>query len=420
MRIRLTYLLLACAVTTAYVSSAHADPWPRFRGPNGNGQSDDPSIPASWSDSDYLWKIELPGKGHASPVVWDQRVFLTSADSGSATQYVFCIDAGNGKTLWQRQYRSTPHHLHLRNTFASSSPAVDAQHVYVAWATPEQLTLKALDHDGQEVWTNDLGPFVTQHGFGTSPIVFEDMVILSNSQQAQQLRPNQKPGKSFMMAFDRKTGKLRWKTARATTRVCYSTPCVYRPETGKPQLICYNTADGIFSLDARTGTPLWNISVFRMRNVNSPIVVNDLVFGSNGSGGGGNFLVAVRAGQTPQVAYKITRHAPYVPTPVANGDLVFLFYDRGFVTCIEAANGTVVWHERVNAAFSGSPVVAGDKLYCIDEKGTVIVLAASRQFKELGRNPLGEPSRATPAISDGRMFLRTVSHLFCVGSKQGS
>jgi len=400
----------------ADVPVANAQEWTRFRGPNGTGQSDATTIPTSWSERDYVWKIELPGKGHSSPVVWGQRVFLLSGDPTSATEYVLCVDAATGKMLWQKSYPSKPHHLHLRNTYGSSSPAVDAQHVYIAWADPDHLMLKALDHDGDEVWSNDLGPFVSQHGFGTSPIVFRDLVILSNSQQAEQLAPGQRAGHSEMLAFDAATGAIRWKTPRTTSRSCYSTPCIYQPTGRAPQLVCYNTADGIFGLDAMTGKPRWAIDVFKMRNVNSPIVVGDLVFGSNGSGGGGNYLVAVRAGDDPKLVYRVTKQAPYVPTPIARGDLVFLFYDRGIVTCIQAADGDVVWRKRLSKSFSGSPVLVGDKLYCIDDEGVVFVLAAQREFKELARNPLGEPSRSTPAVSSGRMFLRTVSHLYCVGA----
>lgn len=410
-------LLPVALLLTVVVSMPRgsAQEWTRFRGPNGGGQSNATTIPVSWSENDYAWRIELPGKGHSSPVVWGNRVFLLSGNPANATEFASCVDADTGKILWQKSYTSKPHHLHMRNTYGSSSPAVDAQHVYVTWADPERLVLKALDHDGNEVWSNDLGSFTSQHGFGTSPIVFQDMVILNNSQQAEQLAPAQKPGHSYIVAFDAATGAVRWKTPRTTTRACYTTPCIYQPAGSDPQLVCYNTADGIFSLDAQTGKPLWGIDVFKMRNVNSPIIVGDLVFGSNGSGGGGNYLVAVHAGNQPKLAYKVDKQAPYVSTPVAHDDLVFLFYDRGIVSCIQAADGKLVWRERVSKSFSGSPIVVGDKLYCIDDDGVVFVLAAGRQFRQLARNPLGEPSRATPAVSGGRMFLRTESHLYCIG-----
>ena len=402
------------------ISPVHAQQWTRFRGPNGTGVSEAKNIPVTWTETDYDWKTALPGLGHSSPVIWGNKVFLMSGDPDNATRYMLCVDAVSGKIIWQREYASTVHHLHPRNSFASGTPAVDEQHVYVAWSTPEELTLKAFDHSGNEIWSRDLGTWTSQHGFGSSPILFEDLVILSNQQQTQQLDPGQIPGNSFMQAFDRRSGADRWKTPRSTTRVCYSTPCIYPSQGGRPQLLCYSTGDGFYSLDPHNGAPNWAVPAFDMRTVNSPIVVDDLVFGGNGSGGGGNYLVALRLGPKPEVAYevKLPRKAPYVPTPIARDDLVFLFCDKGFVSCIKAQDGSQVWVKRVSSSFSGSPIRIGDKLYCIDDDGDVVVLAAEPVFRELARNPLGEPSRSTPAVSGGRLFLRTYSHLFCIGGEQ--
>ena len=180
----------------ALVAPAVAQEWTRFRGPNGTGLSDAKSIPATWTESDYRWKIKLPGKGHSSPVIWGDKLFVLSADPTSARRYVLCVHTDTGKILWQKDYASDTHPLNGRNSYASSTPAVDEQHLYVAWATRDHLTLRALDHDGHEVWNQDLGPYVSEHGFGNSPIVYEDLVILVNSQQAEELDPNQQPGSS--------------------------------------------------------------------------------------------------------------------------------------------------------------------------------------------------------------------------------
>jgi len=295
---------------------------------------------------------------------------------------------------------------------------VDEKRLYVAWASGDQLLLRALDHDGQEVWQRDLGTYVCEHGFGNSPIVYEDLVILVNSQQAEELEPNQEPGTSSVMALDRETGELRWETPRTVARVCYSTPCIYQPPEGPPELICYDKGHGFFSLDPHTGAENWSLPVFTMRTVASPILVGDLVFGCNGSGGGGHYLVAARMGKPPQEVYRVTRQAPYITTSIARDDLVFMYVDRGFVSCMQAADGTIVWSKRLTNGFSGSPVLVDGKLYAIDNEGEVLVLAAEREFKELGRVALGEPSRATPAVSGGRMFLRTESQLFCIGGKR--
>ena len=410
-----TLLLLTVTLPLLFVTPSLSQEWTRFRGPNGTGVSDATSIPVTWTESDYRWKIKLPGKGHASPVVWGDKVFVQSADPDNATQYVLCVQADSGKTLWQQEYASAVHPLNPRNSFASSTPAVDEQRLYVAWATFDHLMLRAINHDGHEVWHQDLGPYVCEHGFGNSPIVYEDLVILVNSQQAEELAPNQQAGTSSVMAFERETGKLRWETPRTAAHVCYSTPCIYQPQEGPPELISYDTAHGFFSLNPRTGAENWSFPAFTMRTVASPIIVGDLVFGCNGSGGGGNYLVAARMGKQPQEVYRVTRQAPYVTTSIARDDLVFLYFDRGFVSCIQAADGEVVWSKRLTSGFSGSPVLVDGKLYCIDDEGEVLVLAAEREFRELGRVALGEPSRATPAVSGGRMFLRTESQLFCIG-----
>ena len=160
-------------------------------------------------------------------MIWGDKVFLISADPKAATRYVICVAATTGKIIWKKDYTSEAHHLHVRSSFASSTPAVDADYVYVAWSTPAETTLKALDHNGREAWSLDLGRWQSQHGFGTSPVLYGDMVILSNSQQANKLKPGEKPGESFLLAFDRKTGKERWRLPRASVNVCYTCPCIY-------------------------------------------------------------------------------------------------------------------------------------------------------------------------------------------------
>ncbi len=404
---------LSCLVL---IDSGAAQEWTRFRGPNGSGLGTAQSLPTKWTEEDYNWRIRLPGAGHSSPVLWGDRIFLLSADAESATRYVLCYSAADGRQLWQREFPSQPHHLHDRNTFASSTPVVDADRVYVAWSDPQRVTLMALDHDGRDVWDLDLGTWTSQHGFGSSPIRFEDLVILNNSQQAENLADDQTVGQTYVMAFDAKTGQQRWRTPRETVRVCYYTPCIYQPSGGEPELLCTSTADGVFSLNPRTGKENWRVAdTFRMRVVSSPLLADDIVFGSNGSGGGGNYVVAVQIGQTPKTLYKIDRNAPYVPTIVAKDGLAYLLGDKGTAVCIDVRTGDTHWRQRLSRGFSGSPVIADGKLYVIDDEGNVRVLNASNEFSELGVNPLGDPSRATPAVAGGCLYFRTLSHLISIG-----
>lgn len=407
----------AVASVLCLVTGLVGQEWTRFRGPNGTGQSET-VLPAAWQPADFRWRTRVPGEGHSSPVLWGKRLFLLSSDRQTATRYALCLDADTGRILWQREYPSVPHTLHVRSSYASATPAVDAERVYFAWSHPGETTLLALDHEGQQVWRLNLGKWVSQHGFGTSPMVYNGMVYLNNSQDGEERQPGQEVGESYVMAFDCRTGREVWRTPRKSATVSYSVPCVYTPEGGKPQLICLSTPEGVYSLDPETGRENWSVpSAFTMRTVSSPVIAGGLIFGSTGSGGGGNYVVAVNPnGNSPTVAYQFRKQAPYVPTAVAYGDALFLWSDGGVVTCLDAKTGTVHYAGRVHdAGFSGSPIRAGDKIYCISDDGTLVAIAAdTSQLRLLGKTPLGEPSRATPAVAGGRMYVRTLSHVICL------
>jgi outer membrane protein assembly factor BamB len=226
------------------------------------------------------------------------------------------------------------------------------------------------------------------------------------------------------MAFNRHTGKEVWRTPRSSVTVSYSVPCIYTGPRGdqEPEILCLSSGEGVYSLDPRTGRENWSVpNAFTMRTVSSPVMAGGLIFGSTGSGGGGHYVVAVRPGETPEIAYEIRKQAPYVPTPVAHDGALYLWSDGaagGAVTCVDAASGDVHWEGRAyDGGFSGSPIVAGDKVYCVSDDGTLVSIAAStKELKVLGRTPLNEECRSTPAVSGGRMYLRTFSHLICVGA----
>lgn len=398
------------------LTAARGQEWTRFRGPNGTGESEAKNLPAVWGASDYNWKIELPGVGHSSPAIWKDRLFLLSADPKTAVRHVLCYAVADGKKIWQKDFETKPHHLHARSSYASCSPAVDADHVYVAWSDSDHTWFKAFSHDGAEKWSVDFGPWISQHGFGSSPVVFGDLVILNCSQEPSKLKDSPEPKDSFVVAVDRKTGDVRWKTPRRTDTTSYSAPCIRRRADGKDEIVLCTTAEGFFGLDPQTGAENWSAKVFDKRTVSSPFMVGELLFGTTGSGGGGNYVVAFKPeGAKPEVAYEVRKEAPYVPAPIARGNLLFLISDKGIVTCIDTVTGAQHWQKRINGAFSGSPVRGGDKIYAITEEGDVVVLAAEKEFKELGRVPLGEECRSTPAISHGRIYFRTISHLYSLG-----
>lgn len=396
---------------------AHADDWTRFHGPNGSGASEAKTIPTTWGEMDYNWVAQLPGVGNSSPVVIGKKLFVLSADPQTATRYMLCFDTEKGTELWRREFESQPHHLHTMSSFASCTPTVDEERVYVAWSTPASLTFIAFDHDGKTVWEKDLGPWFSAHGFGTSPIVYEDIVILSKTQEPKNGGQEVKgPVESFVFAFDRKTGEERWRTRRETDNgLSYSVPAIFQPKEGKPQLVNTSTAS-MYALDPKTGDEIWSTVAFDKRTVSSPLIVGDLIFGSTGSGGGGNYVAAVRSdGKHAEVAYQIKVQAPYVPSVVAKEDLLFMVSDNGIASCVDLATGEVHWRERLGGNFQGSPVRAADKIYCVSVEGNVVVLAAKKEFEELGRMSLGEGSRSTPAIAGGRLYLRTFSKIISIG-----
>ena len=412
---------VALALASGALSGLGQD-WPRFRGPNGAGISHAKTIPTKITDADINWKVELPGTGHSSPVLWGERIFLTSTGDKSGGIFVLCLDAKDGRLLWHRDFSLTPFPRHPFNSYASASPTVDAERVYVVWNEPEHYQLAALDHAGELAWQRDFGPFVSQHGCGSSPIVFQNKVVLGNEQDdVKFVKDSARSGDSFVVAVDARTGQTLWRTPRRSAVVAYSTPCVYEPGKGKPALIFNSQGHGIYALDPDTGKVLWDYErAFDKRSVSSPIIAGDIILGSCGSGGGGNFVTAIKAGDAKagrkaELAYQMKKSAPYVPTGVVVGNLVWLWSDSGIVTCLDAPTGDIHYQERVGGNYFGSPVWVDGRLFCVSTSGELVVLEASDKFNLLHRYPLNELCHSTPVVALGRMFIRTEKHLVSLG-----
>jgi outer membrane protein assembly factor BamB len=410
----LPWISLFSVIGTAV--SAGAENWPRFRGPNGAGVSDEKGYPASWTENQYAWKTMLPGRGHSSPCVWDDHVFLTAAEDEGRTRIVLDISASTGKIRWERRLESDTYSINQRNSYASATAATDGQRVYVSFGNENEYILLAYDFEGKQLWRYELGAFISQHGTAISPIVFEDLVILGNDQDA----------KSFIVAVDSRTGEQRWKVDRNQKALqqaaAYATPIVIPGDDGKPQLIFTSQADGFTSYDPLTGAVNWQADLFPARTCGSPVFGNGLLFATCGGGGNGRLLLAVRPygrGDLGEscIEWQRSKELPYVPTPVLYGDHLYLWGDKGVVNCVEAKSGKNIWTKRLEGLYSGSPICVDGKLYCSTEEGEIVVVAASPEFKELGRTPLGEGSHATPAVANGRMFIRGFDHLFCLESK---
>ena len=409
--------LLAALAFILIAGSAHAsENWPRFRGPNGASGADF-AIPPAWGKSSFRWEVALDENGHGSPAVWGDLVFLNSAADKGKTRKVICIDARAGKVNWTRSYPSKTHKTHRFNSFASSTPALDAKKVYSVWGHSSELKVCAHSHAGKLLWEKDLGGVKGGHGFAVSPIVFEDLLIVPNDQEK---------GGGAHYALDCATGEIRWKVPRASKRLTYSTPCIFTSPTGKPELIFTNWWLGFTSLEPNTGRKLWELSVFGRphseRAISSPIVAGELVLGVCGFTTLDKHLVAIRpasasADGKAREVWRLEETMPHIPSPLLSGNRLYLWADNGVITCVRPQTGEQVWKARVEGVkdtFFGSPVRAGSTIFCVSAFGKVVAIADGDEFRQLGVTDLNQVCRSTPALANGDLYLRTAERLICI------
>ncbi len=413
---RVIVTLLASA---ALGSIACAQEWTRFRGPNGTGISAAKTVPVAWTEKDFAWRVPIRGESHSQPVIWGDKIFLLTAIGEGKERALLCLRKSDGGELWSKGYALPTHRPGNKNAgYANSTAVVDRERVIASFVSDEQFWVRAFDHAGKELWSRDLGEFKSQHGHGASPMIYENTVIVTNDQDAT----------SFVTALDLKTGAVVWKTPRSTGRnpniaTAYCTPITHARPDGSVELLFTSQSHGISSLDPRTGAPNWESPVYDKRMVASPIVAGDLAIGSCGSGAGSaNYLAAIKLGgkgdvSKTHVAYTLKKATPYVPTPLYQNGRLYLISDAGFASAIEAATGREIWSERLRAEFFGSPVLIDGKIYAPTTKGEMVVLATGDQFKELARNPLGEGTHSSPSVDGGRIYVKTFTHLVCVGGK---
>lgn len=381
--------------------------WPRLRGTSAAGIGGLRAVAGDASTREWAWSVSLPGRGHASPIVHEGRVYITSADPETATRIISCHDLSDGHLQWQVDHQATQDHHHAQNSLASSSPVVDESAVYWSWASAERLWVEAIDHDGRRLWQISPGPYLAEHGYAASPAVWEQVLIV----------PMDQDGPSSVVGLDRKTGRQLWRLPRQTARTSYATPLVL--EGDEPVVILSSMAHGVTAVDPRSGHVLWERSCFPRRTVSSPITVGELLVATCGEGGGNNLLVALRPPMpneaAPEIAYQLERGvAPYVPTPLATTERLYLWGDRGVVTCVDPHNGSTRWRGRVGGNYSSSPIAVGDTVLNVSADGEVVFLADADRFEVLARRQLNEPSRATPAVADGRLLFRGEQTLYAL------
>jgi outer membrane protein assembly factor BamB len=408
---------LAWLVIVAGPPAASASDWPRFRGPNGEGTSQDKNVPISWSaENNILWRTPIPGKGNSSPITWSDRLFLQTASDDGQERQIVCVDTTSGTIAWTKASPGSipKDKIHPKNTLASCTAATDGERVYMPFWDGKDLSVSAFDFSGKILWTRGLGAFVSQHGAGHAPIVHDGKVIIANDQD----------GKSVLVALDAMTGKVAWESPRTPFRACYSTPFLLeRP--GEPlELVVASTA-GISSYDPATGKTVWNFTwAFpgkSLRTVGSPITSHGMIFCGSGDGAGDRHAIAIKVDGKGQLSdnclvWEEKKMFPYVPTMLIRGEYLFFTNDKGIAACHIAKTGEKVWEQRLGGGdISASPVMIEDRIYAINESGEVFVFAAAPEFKLLAQNSMGEGVRASPAVANSKLFIRGQQHLFCIG-----
>jgi outer membrane protein assembly factor BamB len=417
----LTGILGAC-VTTAFLPAAEPRQpeasWAQWRGPSGQGYSDDMRVPLTWGDDrNLLWKTRLPGRGNSSPIVWGDRIFLTSASPSGDERFVLCVRASDGKLLWQQLASKgvEPGRTHNWNGYASPSCTTDGDHVYAFFGTPG---LFCYAFDGKLIWRHSFGTFTTQTGWGTgaSPFLFKDLVIQNcDNDGPDGLPPGRKAEEAAPMALvalDKQTGKVRWQSERNQGKG-WSTPVLVPMPDGGMDLVL-NSPFGVWAYEPRTGKEVWHCERHKgeesaMFGEPMPAFNAEMLFAASGRPGP---LQAIRLGGTgdvtkAHVAWEASRRGSRdVASPMLVGDQLYLADRYGGLSLYEAKTGKLLAKERLGA----KPM----------EDGTTFVLDPGPKLQVVGRNHLTDDTefRASPAVVDGRLFLRSQSYLYCIGERK--
>ncbi len=408
-------------VTLLLCAGAQAENWPQFRGPNSQGRSAETGVPITWTAADNVaWKTPLPGEGWSSPIVWQQSVFVTAATEDGRSCRVLALDRKDGKILWDVEaFKQSTGRKEGRNTYATPTPATDGERVYACF---HDGSFVALDFDGKIVWTNRSYPFYSQHGLGSSPVLWGDLLIMardgSNEGEDKGLGWQQPWDRAYVIALDAKTGKERWKAARGLSRLSHGVPAIWTPPNGKAQVVS-EAGDVVQGFDALTGERLWSSQVIGEGKVPSTVIGGDLVFTAGGWGGRESIKAFRLGGQgdcgTNNLVWEQKGFMPKVPSLLYLQGLLFTITDVGVASCLKADTGEICWKERLAGNFSASPAYADGRIYLVADNGETTVIEAKPEFKIVAKNPLGEKVQASPAISQGRIFIRTEKHLFAIG-----
>ncbi|MBI4477235.1 MAG: PQQ-binding-like beta-propeller repeat protein [Acidobacteria bacterium] len=442
---------IGLALAFAIGGPVTAADWPQWRGPRGSGVTDERNLPVRWSATENVaWKAPIAGHGVSTPIVSGDRIFITSqigagarrpgnhprlaqggdaaalgerplggsrgatAEAARPTFVVEAFHRQDGRRVWEYRLEAADPMpaVHDKHNMASPSPVTDGQLVF-AWFSTGQLV--ALDMNGRPLWQRHLGreisPFTINWGHGSSPVIYQDLLILLCDHTPA----------AYLLALDKKTGKERWKADRGRGRSSYSTPLVV-PAPGGGAEIIVNSSERVDAYDAKTGEFLWHVGGTNQFPIPSPVFHDGVVYMNRGYRS--SPYLAVRPGgrgdvSGSHVAWQAATGGPYVSSVVYDSGLLYMANDVGVLTAANAKSGEKVWQERVGGVFSASPVAADDKVYFVSETGETFVVSSGPKPSVIARNDLGERALASPALSNGQIFIRTDEHLFCIGKPVG-
>jgi outer membrane protein assembly factor BamB len=384
--------------------------WPRFRGPTGQGMTGKSHLPVHWGagSSNIVWRTRVPQPGNSSPVVWDERIFLTGAQPDGQARYTYCFSRLDGRLLWQRAAPPKPPEPRVRdkNGYASATPVTDGQRVIVFLGS---CGLVCYDMQGTLLWNFDDMQFDTTHGTGSSPLLYRDLVIFVHDQTE---------GESVFLALDKLTGSIVWRGKREPA-MTWSTPVVIR--VGARDELVFAGAEMVKGYDPLTGRELWSLTGPTHEVVPVIVAGEGLLYSVSGRNGP---TIALRPGGSGDVTsthlvWRTVRGGPHVPSPLLLRGRIYTINDTGIATCLNSQTGKLVWQDRIRDRFSASPIEAGGLLYFPSESGMTYVLRAGDRFEIVAENDLGSPILASPAVFEDKIVLRTGDELVCIAPSEG-
>jgi outer membrane protein assembly factor BamB len=400
---------------------ALAENWPQFRGPDGQGRSAETDLPLKWSATDNIaWRAELPGEGWSSPIVWGDRVFVTTATDEGVSCRVLCLDRRTGAVQWNHEvFQQQPRRKEGKNSYATPTPITDGQRVYAVFGDGSMV---ALTLDGRVEWTNRDIKFYSQHGLGASPILVGDLLVMpfdgSSEGPDKQVGWKIPWGDAVLLAVNKHDGKEVWRGNRGKSRIAHVTPSLLARD-GQSQIIS-GAGDVVQGFDPHSGKLIWSVYSQGEGVVPSIVLGDDLVYSC--SGFEEPTIRAIRPDgegdvTKTHIVWEQKTGVPNQPSLLYAKPYLYSITDNGVVACFDGETGKVQWQKRIGGNHSASPVWAEGRIYSLSENGETVVFAAGKKFEELARNALDARCQASLAVSQGQLFVRTDRHLVCIGKK---